>query len=49
MDGKYRNVKVTLSKEIQAKIDYRSGYFGDKVFAKFTAADKENQLQRSRL
>ncbi len=39
------NVKVVLSKEIQAKIDYRGGYFGDKVFAKFTAADKENQLQ----
>ncbi len=45
MDGRYRNVKVVLSKEIQAKIDYRGGYFGDKVFAKFTAADKENQLQ----
>ena len=45
MDGKYRNVKVELSKAVQAKIDYRSGYFGDKVFAKFTAADKENQLQ----
>jgi len=48
-DGKYRNVKVVLSKEVQAKIDYRSGYFGDKIFAKFTATDKENQLQAALL
>ncbi len=47
MDGKYRRVKVKLAKEIQAKIDYRSGYFGEKEFAKFTSTDKENQLQQA--
>ena len=46
-DGKYRRVEVKLSKEIQAKIDYRGGYFGEKNFAKFTATDKENQLQQA--
>lgn len=47
MDGKYRRVEVKLNKDIQAKIDYRTGYFGEKTFAKFTAADKENQLQEA--
>jgi VWFA-related protein len=45
LDGKYRKVEVRLSKEIQAKIDYRGGYFGEKTFAKFSSTDKENQLQ----
>ncbi len=47
LDGKYRRVEVKLSKELQAKIDYRSGYYGEKNFAKFTATDKENQLQQA--
>ena len=28
MDGKYRRVEVKLNSDIQAKLDYRSGYFG---------------------
>ncbi len=44
LDGKYRRVEVKLSKDIQAKLDYRSGYFGEKEFRKFTSADKEDQL-----
>jgi VWFA-related protein len=49
MDGKYRRVQVKLNSGIQAKLDYRSGYFGQKEFGKFTAADKENQLQEALL
>jgi VWFA-related protein len=49
MDGKYRRVQVKLNSDIQAKLDYRSGYFGQKTFAKFTATDKENQLQEALL
>ena len=30
MDGKYRRVQVKLNSDIQAKLDYRSGYFGEK-------------------
>jgi VWFA-related protein len=48
MDGKYRRVSIKLAtKELQAssKLDYKSGYFGQKTFAKFTSADKESQLQ----
>jgi VWFA-related protein len=47
MDGKYRRVEVKLSKDIQAKIDYRSGYFGEKEFKKFTNTDKEDQLSQA--
>ncbi|HTA44422.1 MAG TPA: VWA domain-containing protein [Bryobacteraceae bacterium] len=47
LDGKYRRVEVKLGKDIQAKIDYRSGYFGQKEFKKFTETDKEDQLQQA--
>jgi len=47
MDGKYRRVEVKLSKDVQAKIDYRSGYFGQKEFKKFTNTDKEDQLSQA--
>jgi VWFA-related protein len=47
MDGKYRRVQIKLNKDIQAKIDYRSGYFGQKEFKKFTSNDKEDQLSQA--
>lgn len=47
MDGKYRRVEVKLAKNVQAKIDYRSGYFGAKEFKKFTESDKEDQLEQA--
>ncbi|HEX4273921.1 MAG TPA: VWA domain-containing protein [Bryobacteraceae bacterium] len=47
MDGKYRRVQVKLNNDIQAKLDYRSGYFGQKEFKKFTNTDKEDQLQQA--
>ena len=47
MDGKYRRVQVKLNPAMQAKLDYRGGYFGEKEFGKFTATDKENQLQQA--
>ncbi len=46
-DGKYRRVQVKLNGYPDAKLDYRSGYFGQKDFAKFTSNDKENQLQQA--
>ena len=49
LDGKFRRVQVKLSPAIQAKLDYRSGYFGEKEFRKFTSADKEEQLQQALL
>jgi VWFA-related protein len=46
MDGKYRavNVKLTRADVASAKLDYKHGYFAEKEFGKFTAADKEDQL-----
>jgi VWFA-related protein len=49
MDGKYRTVNVKLNRPdvATAKLDYKHGYFAEKDFGKFTAADKEDQLQQA--
>src|ERR1700733_15338956 len=44
-DGKFRRIKITLNSDLEAKLDYRQGYFAGKVFGKFTEADKERQLE----
>jgi hypothetical protein len=48
-DGKYRTVSVKLTRPdvASAKLDYKHGYFADKEFGKFTAADKDDQLQQA--
>lgn len=46
-DGKYRRIKVQLASKMQAKLDYRSGYFASKQFRKFTTSDREHQLQEA--
>src|SRR5438093_270792 len=45
LDGKFRHVKITLKQTPTAKLDYRQGYYAGKTFNKFTAADKERQLE----
>jgi VWFA-related protein len=45
-DGKFRKINVSLADAtLSAKLDYRSGYFANKTFNKFTTADKERQLE----
>jgi VWFA-related protein len=44
-DGKFRRIKISLNTTETAKLDYRQGYFASKQFSKFTAADKERQLE----
>ena len=44
-DGKFHRVKVSLARNLDATLAYRQGYFADKSFAKFSAADKERQLE----
>ncbi len=46
-DGKYRNINVKLTKNIPAKLEFRHGYFGDKLWSKFNGSDKEQQLQQA--
>ncbi len=45
LDGKFRRIKITLNSNLAANLDYRQGYFAGKQFNKFTAADKERQLE----
>ena len=44
-DGKFRRIKITLTSNVTANLEYRQGYFASKQFSKFTAADKERQLE----
>jgi len=44
-DGRFHRVKVTLTRDLDATLAYRQGYFADKTFTKFTSADKERQLE----
>src|SRR5262249_44116489 len=43
-DGKLRRVKITLNGQNYA-LEYRQGYYANKVFSKFTQADKDRQLE----
>ena len=47
LDGKFRRIKISLNKECPPNLDYRQGYYAGKEFAKFTAADKERQLEEA--
>jgi hypothetical protein len=44
-DGRFRRVRVSLNGGLEADLVHRQGYFGEKSYAKFTAADKERQLE----
>ena len=44
-DGRFRKIKISVTPELNANLDYRQGYYAGKVFAKFTVADKERQLE----
>ncbi len=43
-DGKFRHIKVSVNR-VDAKLEYRQGYFADKEFAHFTNVDRERQLE----
>jgi len=44
-NGRFRRIKVSLTQNQDAKLDYRQGYYADKEFSKFTSVDKERQLE----
>ncbi len=44
-DGKFRRIKISVNANLSASLDYRQGYYAGKQFSKFTAADKERQLE----
>ncbi len=47
LDGKFRRIKVRLKSNLEAKVDYRNGYYAGKAFQKFNSSDKERQLQEA--
>ena len=44
-NGRFRRVKISLAGDATAALTYRQGYYADKQFSKFTAVDKERQLE----
>ncbi len=44
-DGHFRRVKITLNRDLAAKLDYRQGYYAEKEFSRFNAEDRERQLE----
>ncbi len=46
-DGKYRKITVKMNNNTSAKLEFRQGYYAQKVWTKFTGADKEQHLQEA--
>jgi hypothetical protein len=44
-DGRFRRIKVRLTKRPDLKVEYRSGYYAPRDFAHSTRDDREQQLQ----
>lgn len=45
LDGRFHRIKISLKDTVSENLSYRQGYYADKEFGKFTAADKERQLE----
>ncbi len=46
-DGKYRRIKVQIANNLNARLDYRTGYFASKEFKQFNSSDRERQLEEA--
>jgi VWFA-related protein len=46
-DGRFHRVRVSLAGGRAGELAFRQGYFADKEFGKFTAADKERRLEEA--
>ena len=46
-NGRFRRIKVSLTSDSTASLAYRQGYYADKEFSRFTALDKERQLEEA--
>jgi VWFA-related protein len=46
-DGKFRKIRVELSSRKDLKLDYRPGYYADKIWNQFDSTDKEKQLSEA--
>jgi len=46
-DGKYRKIVVKLNSSLSAKLEFRDGYYAQKVWGKFNGVEKEQQLKEA--
>ena len=46
-DGKYRKIVVKLTDRLSAKLEFRDGYYAQKVWGKFNGVEKEQQLKEA--
>ncbi len=44
-NGRFRRIRISIAGNPDADLNYRQGYYADKEFSKFTAVDKERQLE----
>jgi len=44
-NGRFRKVTIAVNPSLDATLDYRRGYYAEKEFSRFTADDKERQLE----
>jgi len=44
-NGRFRRVKVSLTRVVAENLTYREGYYAEKKFSTFSAVDKERQLE----
>ena len=44
LDGRFRRIKIGYAGDLSAKLVYRQGYYAPKLFSKFTAAEKTNDV-----
>jgi len=46
-DGKYRRITITLANRPEAELAYSPGYFADKDYTKFSASERDRQLEEA--
>lgn len=46
-DGRFRKIRVEVAGRKDLKLDYRPGYYADKVWKQFDSSDKERQLSEA--
>jgi hypothetical protein len=46
-DGRFRRLRVTLADGRQATVAHREGYYADKEFARYSAAERERHLEEA--
>ncbi len=47
MDGRFRKIRIRLNNQLQAKLDYRAGYYAGKQWKNYNSSDKERQLEEA--